>query len=95
MSTMLRASAYHRRAYIRSGKTNLGRKMCAIRMIAADRHHRHPQFALRDELFGVGRQTHTSLVGDDDSVVFNERIGERCPHIASVRVDGITTSRKT
>ena len=33
---------------------------------------------------GMGRQAHASQVGNDDGVVFNERIGERHPHIAGV-----------
>jgi hypothetical protein len=32
----------------------------------------------------MGRQAHASQVGNDDSVVFSERIGERPPHIAGV-----------
>jgi hypothetical protein len=43
--------------------------------------------SLRDlfvTVFGMGRQAHASQVGNDDSVVFNERIGERHPHIAGI-----------
>jgi hypothetical protein len=43
----------HGGAHIVGGEADFGRQMCAIGVIAADRQHRHLQFALREELLIV------------------------------------------
>ena len=34
--------------------------------------------------FRMGRETHPSQIGNNDGAVFNERIGERHPHVTGV-----------